>query len=229
MSNNAMGHNTIQQRVAEAFDKPDTAKIEKFLDITLSSWKQISDAITRSAAIVFLLMGAFEILVGSSAIKSLTLGPLTFSNTSLLQQFIPALVAYLLYDMSSLITKWRDHGAIYFAVLKRFDPKLFKSELPSMVLPVIRGPWSIGPAYTAEQAEDWFAVIMRIALLLVAGILFPLAFEVQAYYVLVHKYGLGDILVWVSAAASLFFIFAWLLRYIVGTDTLAELNADQDQ
>jgi hypothetical protein len=96
MSNSAIEHNTIQQRVAEAFDHPDTAKIEKFLDITLSSWKQISDAITRSAAIVFLLMGAFEILIGSSAIKSLTLGPLTFSNTSLLQQFIPALVAYLL-------------------------------------------------------------------------------------------------------------------------------------
>jgi hypothetical protein len=229
MPNNSVEYKTIQQRVAEAFDKPDTAKIEKFLDITLSSWKQISDAITRSAAIIFLLIGAFEILIGSSDVKSLTLGPLTFSNSSLLQQFIPAVVAYLLYDMSSLIAQWRDHGAIYFAILKRFDSRLFKSELPSMVLPVIRGPWSIGPAYTAEQAEDWFTVIMRVALFLIAGILFPLAFEVQAYYVLIHKYGLGDFLVWVSAAASLFFIFAWLLRYLIGTATLVELRADQDQ
>jgi hypothetical protein len=224
-----MSYYSIPQRVAEAFDEADTAKAEKFLDTTLSSWKQISDSITRTVAIIFLLAGAFEILIGSGATTSLTLGSLTFSNSSLLQQFMPALVAYLLYDMSSLVARWRDHGAIYFATLKIFQPKLFNSELPSMVLPIIRGPWSLGPAYTHERAEDAFAVIMRIILLLIGGILLPLAFESQAYYALVHKYGTGNILVWISAVASLFFIIAWLLRFFIGGGTLSELAADQDQ
>ena len=130
----------MKQRVEEAFDNTDAAKIGKFTDLTLSSWRQLSDNITRTVIFIFLLAGVFELLVSVNSIKELTLGPLTFSNTSLFQVFIPALVAYLLYDVWSLVARWRDHAAIYYAIVNRFEPQLFESDLPGMVAPVIRGP-----------------------------------------------------------------------------------------
>jgi hypothetical protein len=212
---------SMKQRVMDAFDNSDGAEIERFMDLTLSSWRQLSDSITRTVVFIFLLAGVFEILVDTSSIKSLTLGPLTFSNTSLFQLFIPALVAYLLYDVWSLVTRWRDHGAIYFAIVNRFEPKLFESDLPLMVAPVIRGPWSLGPAFAkyTDRPTDTFEIFMRVILLIVGGIILPLAFEFQAYYTLVYRYGAGDILIWVSAAAAVFFIFAWIMRiYLTGVE-----------
>lgn len=204
----------MKQRVEEAFDNTDAAKINNFMDLTLSSWRQLSDNITRTVIFIFLLAGVFELLVNVNSIKGITLGPLTFSNTSLFQVFIPALVAYLLYDVWSLVARWRDHAAIYYAIVNRFEPKLFESDLPGMVAPVIRGPWSLGSVSQreADRPTDIFDQFIRVILLLAGGIILPLAFEFQAYYTLVHRYGVGDILIWVSAVATIFFIFTWIMK-----------------
>jgi hypothetical protein len=206
---------TTEERVKDAFDSGDFENAEKFFNLTVSSMRENSAAASRAIVIIFLLAGVFELLVASTTIKSLAIGPLSFSNTSLVQKFIPVLIAYLIYDAYILVNRHLNQLGICNAIIKRFQPKLDASELPLNVLPGLRGPWAFGARVESESNQepgDEFIFTVEMIVLLIAFFVLPLAFESQAYYALMHKYGFHDVLVWISMAVSIFFIAAWLIK-----------------
>lgn len=209
---------SIRQRVEGAFQTGDVEGADKFLDIMLSSWRRTSDAVGRTVVIIFLLAGVFEILLDSKALKSFAIGPLTLgSNTSLIQQFIPALISYLIYDSYSLMLLWADHHEAYSDIMRRVHPEISSSGLLAIVIPVIRGPWSIyldDPDESSSRRER-FDDAMKVIITIIGAVLLPVIFEIQAYYELTAKYGYRSSLLWVSAAISLFFTFAWVTKMVL--------------
>jgi hypothetical protein len=217
-----MMRNTIEQRARDAFDDDDAEKAQKYLDTVMASWKDVSAAIGRVALFTLLLVAAFEFLVIPAAVKSLSIGPLSFSNTSLVQVFIPVLIAYLFYYQLSLSNNWTDHQELHEAILKRFQPKLARSHLTLTVQPRIPGPWtSLGPSdvddipfLTKSEKFDFFTSFFTT---IIVYLILPLAFEAQAYYELVRKYGTHDVLVIVSAILSGLFIALWITRMVISS------------
>jgi hypothetical protein len=204
---------SLDERVNRAFTDADSDKAQKFLDVTLSSWQQISDTITRTVVAIFFLGAVFELLVGSANASSLTLGPLAFHNTALLQQFMPPLIAYLVYDTFSLVGRYIRLAGIYYLVLEKYQPKLRDSGLVFFVQPQLRGPWAFQherpPSGEQSKGENFDDIVSQ-AISYVAFFLLPLAFEAQAYYVLFGKYGLSSIPVWVSLIITFSFLIVWL-------------------
>lgn len=216
-----MMRNTIEQRAYDAFDDDDAEKAQKYLDTVMASWKDVSAAIGRVVLFTLLLAAAFEFLIIPAAVKSLSIGPLSFSNTSLVQVFIPALIAYLLYYELSLGDNWADHQDLYEAILKRFQPKLARSHLTLTVQPRIPGPWTfMGPSDIDDipflTKSEKFDFVTSFFTAIIVYFILPLAFEAQAYYELVRKYGAHDVLVIVSAVLSKLFIALWITRMVIG-------------
>jgi hypothetical protein len=213
--------NTIEQRAYDAFDDDDAEKAQKYLDTVMASWKDVSAAIGRVVLFTLLLAAAFEFLTIPAAVKSLSIGPLSFSNTSLVQEFIPALIAYLLFYELSLSHNWADHQDLYEAILKRFQPKLARSNLTLTVQPRILGPWtSLGPSDAFNipflTRSEKFDLYTSTFTTVIVYLILPLAFEAQAYYELVRKYGAHDVLVIVSAILSGLFIALWVTYIVIG-------------
>lgn len=210
---------SLRERAASAFDDQDGEQAEKFLDIILASWQQVSDGITRTVVVIFLLGAVFELLVAAKTTSGVTIGPLSLHNTALLQQFIPALVAYLIYDAYNLVNQFMDLAAIYQELLKRFHKRIYDSGLTFYIMPRIRGPWRAFDSYRPLSSEsrrvDNFDSAISIILSIIAFFVLPLAFESQAYYLLVEKYGLGAIFVWISATVTAFFLVAWLVEVAI--------------
>jgi hypothetical protein len=210
---------SLNEKVDEAFDDKDVEDAQKFLDLALSSLNQASDSISRTVLLMLLLAAVFELLINSSAIKDLTVGPITFNNTTLLQQFIPVVVAYLFYDTFRLTGQVFDNRKVYKAVIQKFQPKLADSGLVDLALPKVRGPLSRerpirGYPRRGDMLNDFFTSIIGMS----AGFLLPILFELHAYYRLIQVYGSQNKLVLASMAASSFLILGWLVRLITSTE-----------
>jgi hypothetical protein len=211
----------VERMVAEAFSDEESDHAEKFTDLTLSSWNKVSDAIGRTAVLILILAAVFEILVASKAPGDFAIGSFTFGNAPLVQQFLPALVSYLVYDMYVLTSQYGIQGRVYFTTMQRFHPKLYESGLPFRVLPPVRGPWSTGilsfSPKPPERLIERFDNGARMWLGIVVGMAFPIAFIAQAYYALFQKYGFTAGAIWVSMLASLLFTAGWILRVYFNT------------
>ena len=91
-------------------------------------------------------------------------------------------------------------GNAHHNLVRRFQPKLEKSELMRMVQPRLRRPWgfSIGRLLKRPKEIDRPDYIVSAIVSVVAILVLPVAFEFQAYYTLIHKYSFGNPYVWIS-------------------------------
>ena len=136
----------VEQRAYDAFADGDAEKANKYLDTVMTSWKEVSVITGRVTLFILILAAVFEFLVIPASISTISIGPLAVRNSSLVQEFIPILIAYLLYYQTSLSTNWAYHQYIYEAILYRFQPKLARSLLTMTVQPKVLGPWTtFGP------------------------------------------------------------------------------------
>ncbi len=204
----------VEKKISIAFGDADITDVRRYVDLVLSAWQRSSEAITRTVLLGFLLAGIFELLVYSTTVKSLTVGPISLTNTSFLQIIIPALIAYLVYDIHYLIQRWHVCARIYELAIKKSQPKLYDAGLIDPILPRTRGPWVRRPVFYLTPGDELEDKAGRI-IWTVTFFLLPPAFEIQAYYELIHKFGFKDILLWASMLISVFFIVLWLASLII--------------
>jgi hypothetical protein len=205
----------ISQLADRAFSDDDEDKAWKLMDVTLDSWRETSREVTRTVVFIFILSAIFELLVTAKAANSVSFGGLSFSNTSLLQKFIPALIAYLIYDAYQMTDSYINQGRLYHALIRMYQPGLFKTRLVYVVQPKLRGPWpfTIGqPPRDRTSHVDKIDSAVRYVQFIVAFLILPITFEIQAYYELIHKYGLTNTYSWISIVVASFFVTAFILR-----------------
>jgi len=93
---------TLYQRIRGAFpDQPDEIS-KDFADKVLDNWKDVSRSLSRTVTLFFVLVAIFELLAYQHATGSFTIGSFSFAKTSVVKIFLPALIAYLIYDAYNL-------------------------------------------------------------------------------------------------------------------------------
>ena len=233
----SMMPNSLGRRARDSFSEDQREEAAKYLDTLVSAWKETSSTTTRKVVVIFALGAVFELLTGPLVLRSLNVGPLSFNNSVLLQGFIPAMVAYLLYDATCLAEECGDYRVIHSALVRKFQPSLYRNDMDLIVTPRVRGPWGFfarppirddSLLSTGHQFELYFQAVATPF----TCFIFPLAFEVQAYLSLFQRYGFEDASIWVSVVISTIFIVAWTIRIILSyreVRPLARLSAsDRD-
>lgn len=71
---------------------------KEYSDKVYAAWKDISVSLSRSALLIFLLIAVFELLVYQTTSTVISIGTLTFVNSSTVQIVLPAVIAFFIYD-----------------------------------------------------------------------------------------------------------------------------------
>jgi hypothetical protein len=197
---------TIKQRATDAFGDNSAAEAKDYLGNLSSAWKDVSAALTKQTILLFLLMAAFELLAyqNSNSTAKITVGLLSVSNSSVLLIALPTVVAYLIYDEFRLTARWSDMDYAYTEIYKRFWPKQYSNDLYVLTAPMLPGLWRIGTSASKENAQrsERFIFIVNILVSISAILLFPFAFEIQAFIVLFTRYHVHNAFLWINAAIS---------------------------
>lgn len=191
------------QRINEAFKDAATEDVEKYQALLFDSWQNISKSLNKIVVLIFVLAAASELLIYQPASK-LAIGSFTFTNTSSVQILIPAIVTYIVYDGYLLTMRWVDHKNAYIAITKEFTPKIYENDLDLLIRPPLPALWNIGSTSQATIAltSEKFAAGTTRFFGIIAIFIFPLTFEIQIYDHLFTKYGIHDLLLWVSVSIT---------------------------
>jgi hypothetical protein len=187
----------IQERVADSFGKDDQEKAAQYLDWLRAALSELSGSLRRNVALLILLMAVFEVVYESPR-GSFTLAGFHIDRSSIVLQFIPALIAYLF--LQSIVDSVRS-GQMQEALRQAFvqwSSPAGRNDLDAYIVPAYPLFWN--PGKVEPRAENKLATyriyrIISVAFLaLIVAI--TLCYEFQAYYVLLNGQGPGHFILW---------------------------------
>jgi hypothetical protein len=199
---------TVKERVADSFAEEGSEYIEKYIDMLREEWRSVTTSLSRTILLTLGLVVLFELLLRADTIE-LTLGPAKLTEPSPILRFIPALIAYLLYEELALMAKWSDISDIYEEILQKYHPKVWANDLELLVAPTQRAFWQIGTFY-GESFEARTAQLQRaVSIFSVFGLLLLLTlFQAYAVYRLFQRFGVDDITIWLVTVLAAGFTLA---------------------
>lgn len=195
----------IRRRVASSFEgDASIADAKEYADRLYSTWNDVTKSLARTATLVFLLMAIFELLSYQKRSSEMVLGSISFSNTPLVQTTLPTVIAFLVYDGFRLTARWIDLEYAYSALIKKCMPKAYENDLDVLLKPPLPALWPVGHSASVENANpsERYLTKFDMALGVLIILLLPLAFECQAFYHLVAKFGYRDVFLWVNVAVT---------------------------
>ena len=212
---------SIKQRVEAAFSTEGRTAEDvqrdatEFLKGLRDTWKEVSTTLNRTLFLMLGLAAVFELLVTTKG-KQFSVAGFTFEDTSLIQKALPVLVAYLYLEVVLLSMRFEDMSTLHAEVMTRATPAIEENDLDLYLAPPSRALLTGGSEprpgnlLRSEQAMSRLHSAM-----LFPSFLLPIAFEVQAFYLLFHTHGWRDVFTWASAAAaSLLVVAAWAIAII---------------
>jgi hypothetical protein len=196
-----MATKSVWDRVSESFPEDQATYADEYLTNLRSSLKETTDALRKDSLYVLLVLVIFELLIRSAGTE-LNLGPLKITDVSLALRLSPVLIAYFFYDLIILSIRWHNMETIHYHLMKRFHKSVADNEFEQWLVPGYIPFWSIRPTSSNESRSD---VIEDKASVGMSWLVFLaiIAFDVSAVVRLFLRFHLGDIFVWISAAASL--------------------------
>lgn len=174
---------SIFRRVGDSFEDNNHEDIYKYLDWLRSSISDLAQSVRRSAALIILLIAAFELIITSPTV-ALSLGPFRVSRGSVVLEFIPPLVAYLWLQLVMDSSRLNISRYGFEVAFKEWSAKASANDLDRLVQPALPLYWNIDPfaprAYNILDRADQVLEILFATITFTAII----TFEVQAYYLL---------------------------------------------
>jgi hypothetical protein len=116
--------------VTETFGD-DRAAVQKYVEELRVSAKDLASSISRSA-LVLLAFAALFLLLASAEGKpapKLAIGPIDVTDVSVIERALPAIVAYLYYQLVSLTYAYSRADWVIHAITIRYFPSLANSHL----------------------------------------------------------------------------------------------------
>jgi hypothetical protein len=196
---------TIETRVNDSFGDSERGEADQYLTLVMSSWKDISQSINKSAGLSLGFMALFELLISQKELNELEIGSFSFDNTSILQIAIPVVVAYLMFNLGYLGQRWIDHQALNNGLTRRFYPRMAQNNLAHLVRPQLSTFATFGrniPLRENSRPGDTFSAWVITVFSALTAVFLPIAFEIQAYVHLFHVHGNSDPVLWVSLIIS---------------------------
>jgi hypothetical protein len=205
---------SVRRRVLESFPSVITGGDEdeggpavnasEYAEKILSAWKDTSSVLRKSVTLIFFLMGIFELLAYQSSSKGFTVAGFAFADSPVVLIILPVIIGYLVFDSYLNTKQWLDLERAYRALTMKSSSLVYKNELDLLLRPPLPPMWTIGSAFSSENATTAEQFIYKVTALTrtLAVIVLPLIFECQAYYHLFHSYGFKNPLLWSSAVVT---------------------------
>lgn len=210
---------SIQNRIVDAFEGDGSeAQAKEYSDKVYATWKDISATLSRDVLFIFLLMAVFELLAYQRSSASISIGSFTLVNAPIVQIALPAIVAFVIYDGIRLTVRWLDLEVAYIELMGIWASAQSDNDLDLFIKPYLPSLWNVGLSPSANimlRSERFIQVVNT----LVSGFLIfvlPVAFESQAYYRLLQKFGYHDIFLWGSASITLLLMLFSTIYAILG-------------
>ena len=204
---------SIDQRIHDSFygadpkvpkDKDEAREYNKSV---YGAWKSISGSLSRTVLLIFLLMALFELLIYQRTLTIISIGTLTLVNVPIIQIALPTVVAFLFYDGSRLTARWLRLELIYTELVEIYAPKLRRNGLHFLLEPNLPSFWGVG-ALSYERTgnlSDSFIHQVNLTVSYTMILVVPVAFECQAYYRLIQKFGYHNIFLWINLVITILF------------------------
>jgi hypothetical protein len=197
---------TLRDRVEAGFGDRDSAQFaEKYLDLVIATWREISTQLRRTSLLIVVLAVATELLL-SADVKEVTFGPLKVSDVSFLTVILPAVVAYLLHDCVTLIDASNRFDALRGEIARKLYRPLWENDLEFFITPGTLNVWGVhawdsvrlSDTPVRQKIREAMSVLVALALLLGAVV------YVVSVFVRLLDSGQGDALLWGSMAFAAF-------------------------
>jgi hypothetical protein len=123
----------IQKRIEESFDKDDREQVLKYMDWIYSSILDYVQTVRRNAAVLLLLIAAFELVVESRN-TTLSIGSFSISKNSVALVFVPAIVGFLLMQILLDTQKaGRLYDGVFTPLFRIWSPKAAGNKLDLII------------------------------------------------------------------------------------------------
>lgn len=195
----------IEKRFSESFDANDREDIYKYLDWLRSTMSEFSQNVRRLVTITVFLIAVFEVIAQSSPKVGITISSFRIGKGSIALTFIPALVAYLFFQILIDSTRLRIMQKGFASLFKKWNAKAEGGDLDLVVMPPQAIYWSVGGlghkanVIRSDKVEDVASKILLFAI--TAG---TLLFEYQAYLTLFRRPLTKDIPWFISGIIAAF-------------------------
>jgi hypothetical protein len=197
---------TQEQKVLDSFDKSDHEDVTKYLDWLLATISGISQNIRRMATIALLLIAIFEIIAQSPSVQ-FTLGTSHITRNSIVFTFIPAVVAYLYFQVVVDTANLDQASATFQAAFKQWSAKAEENDLQLWVTPSMPAYWNFGVTSKTAFQKSYDRVELSVSVFLTIAILLgTLVFEGLAYDALFSPNLSHNIPWFISVCISFFFL-----------------------
>jgi hypothetical protein len=190
---------SVRQRVLDSFQGDGSAaQAKEYSENVYAAWKDISASLSRTVILSFLLMAVFELIVYQHAGTVISIGTVTLGNAPIVQIVLPAIVAFLIFDSCRLTVRWLDLQNAYMELTRISAPIQRDNALDLLITPNLPSMWTIGVIYMGRRPADRFMNFVTWCISFTIIFITPVAFECQAYYRLIQKFGYHNILLWIS-------------------------------
>jgi len=214
----------IRQRVLDSFQDAESGVQDKeqareYSRSIYAVWKDISVALSRSALLIFLLIVAFELLASQRASAVISIGTFTLVNAPIVQIALPTIVAYVIYDSFRLTVRWLRLELIYKQLVQIYAPMQASNDIDLLIEPNVPSFWGVSVLSfmrTGNIGDSFMREVNRTVSYTMAFAV-PVAFEFQAYYRLIQKFGYHNVFLWINIVITTLFgvctaLYVWFDR-----------------
>ncbi|CAM5435129.1 hypothetical protein [Streptomyces griseorubiginosus] len=181
-----------KERAQKALEEISTEEAEKYLKELRESWEEVTKSLNRSTIAYCLIVALFELLIGSKQELRFTVAGFQFANSATLQKALPALAGYFYCSSMTYACKWLACEEVFDAFYKKLRPQLYGQDLEVELKPSA-GPWNIGLHFPGDSGAQRFGFAIQLALGSMFLFIIPLAFAAHSAFLLIDKFGGGDV------------------------------------
>lgn len=226
--------NSVRRRVSEVFKDSPASDGKDYAVLLLSAWKDLAGLLAKQVTLLLLVMAIFELLAYQKPSSEITVGALTVSNSAALLMALPPVVAYLAYDIFCLLGRVNDIAEAYNTVFQVLWPRQAEEDLQRLVIPVVSGVLrtSSFTSFRSQLRSERFLSWLNLTIGAGATQLFPIVFQVQAYYILFGRFGFANAFLWITALVSFgFTVSVFVYMRLAGADLTdqQDMASEQDQ
>ncbi|TET44709.1 hypothetical protein E3J62_09580 [candidate division TA06 bacterium] len=196
---------TIEQSVEQAFSGASVRDYAKeYLVAVRGNVQRLTVGFQYRLALVYFLFLIFWLLT-NAAIRGVTLGPFELRDISIVERLIPVLIAYCYYEAMALVSMRNFQTIVHDSVVRSVYEPIYTNALSGFLVSLTAmDAWSYFAFKTTGVAKK--LIHLWTAVLPIAVIFIPLAFECYAFSRCFAVFGFSDLLLWIALIVSVYFL-----------------------
>jgi hypothetical protein len=153
----------IWERAAESFGTGAHEDLTTYLGWLRDSIASTSESIRRLAVLIVLLIAAFE-LVGEAKGVTITIGSFQISRNSIVLQFVPVLVAYLILQMTMDTTRNVEMRAAFSELFAKWSAEAGAHDMDLLLHSPMPVYWNVaGAGKSGNRPRAWIVIFALFA------------------------------------------------------------------